>query len=113
MKRKMSNMTKDKVRVSGCLIFILAFIVLLIYLGFAVVHNLFAENIVEELTQSQINKYYTEQSIKNEIEYLAMWEYTENMSEQEYYDTFFKNDCAEYEYVMKKEKEEVKKCQKN
>jgi hypothetical protein len=86
----------------------------LIILLFVAIVNLFAtDQFVELSEQEQINKYYTEQSIKNEIDYIAMWEYTENMSEQEYYDTFFKNDCAEYEYVMKKEKEEVKKCQKN
>jgi len=109
MKRKMSNMTKDKIFVLFVIFVILLFLTLII-IG---VKKLFAESPNIELTQSQINKYYTEQTIKNEIEYIAMWEYTENMSEQEYYDTFFKNDCAEYEYVMKKEKEEVKKCQKN
>lgn len=40
--------------------------------------------------QEQINKYYAEELIKSEIEYAALWEYVENMSEQEYYDTFFK-----------------------
>lgn len=109
MKRKMSNMTKDKIFVLFAIFVILLFLTLIV-IG---VKKLFAESPNIELTQSQINKYYTEQTIKNEIEYIAMWEYTENMSEQEYYDTFFKNDCAEYEYVMKKEKEEVKKCQKN
>lgn len=45
----------------------------------------------EELTEVEsINKYYAEQTIKSEIEYAALWDYVENMSEQEYYDTFFK-----------------------
>ena len=45
----------------------------------------------EELTEVEsINKYYAEQTIKSEFEYAALWEYVENMSEQEYYDTFFK-----------------------
>ena len=52
------------------------------------VRSLFAQ---EQLTEiEQINKYYAEQTIKSEIEYAALWEYVENMSEQEYYDTFFK-----------------------
>lgn len=110
MKRKMSNLTKYKVRVSGCLLFIIGFIALIIYLCFAIVHNLFAEtNKPIVLTeQAQINKYYTEETLKSEMSFLSMWHYVENMSEQEYYDTFYKNDCAEYEYVMKKEREAKK-----
>lgn len=38
----------------------------------------------------QINKYRAEELIKSEMHFLAMWNYVENMSEQEYYDTFFK-----------------------
>lgn len=45
----------------------------------------------EELTEVEsINKYYAEQTIKSEIEYAALWEYVENMSEEEYCNTFFK-----------------------
>lgn len=45
----------------------------------------------EELTEIEsINKYYVEQTIKSEIEYAALWEYVENMSEEEYCNTFFK-----------------------
>lgn len=52
------------------------------------IKSLFA---AEQLTEIEsINKYYAEQTIKSEIEYAALWEYVENMSEQEYYDTFFK-----------------------
>lgn len=55
------------------------------------VRSLFAVPAAAELSDvEQINKYYTEQTIKSEIEYAALWEYVENMSEQEYYDTFFK-----------------------
>lgn len=36
------------------------------------------------------NKYYTEETIKNEMRFNAMWEYTESMTEEEYYNTFFK-----------------------
>ena len=109
MKRKMSNMTKDKIFILFVIFIILLFLTLII-IG---VKKIFAESHDIELTQSQINKYYAEETIKNEMSFLSMWDYVEKMSEQEYYDTFYKNDCAEYEYVMKKEKEEVKKCQKN
>lgn len=37
----------------------------------------------------QMNKIYAEETIKNEMRFNAMWEYTENMSEQEYTETFF------------------------
>lgn len=106
---KMSNRTKDIIFFLFW-IFVIAFTIFA--LGFAVGKS-FAEPIKSLTETEQINKFYTEETIKNEMYFLAMWEYTENMSEQEYYDTFYKNDCAEYEYVMKKEKEEVKKCQKN
>lgn len=51
------------------------------------VKSLFAAEITE--TES-MNKYYAEQTIQNEMRYLAMWEYTESMSEEEYCNTFFK-----------------------
>ena len=54
------------------------------------VRSLFAVPVVELSEQQQINKYYAEQTIKSEIEYAALWEYVENMSEEEYCNTFFK-----------------------
>jgi len=105
----MSNKTKDKIFIT----FFLVAIVWLVILLFVAIVSLFADYSPVLNEREQINKYYAEQTIQNEMSSLATWDYVENMSEQEYYDTFFKNDCAEYEYVMKKEKEEVKKCQKN
>ena len=75
------------------LIFIAICVVVIYVLSGAVwyVRSLFAVPAAAELSDvEQINKYYTEQTIKSEIEYAALWEYVENMSEQEYYDTFFK-----------------------
>lgn len=103
---KMSNRAKD-ITFFCLVIFVIVFAIFA--LGFAVGKSFAQEIIVTELTeQEQINKFYTEETVKSEMYFLAMWEYTENMSEQEYYDTFFKNDCAEYEYVMKKEREAKK-----
>lgn len=54
------------------------------------VRSLFAVPVEDLSDIEQINKYYTEQTIKSEIEYAALWEYVENMSEEEYCNTFFK-----------------------
>lgn len=74
------------------LIFIAICVVVIYVLSGAVwyVKSLFAVPAAELSDVEQINKYYTEQVVKSEIEYVALWEYVENMSEQEYYDTFFK-----------------------
>lgn len=45
----------------------------------------------EELTEVEtMNKYYTEEMIKNEMRYLEMWQYTESMTEEEYCNTFLR-----------------------
>jgi hypothetical protein len=71
------------------IIFIAICVVVVYVLSGAVwcVKSLFAQELTEIET---INKHYAEETIKSEIEYAALWEYVENMSEQEYYDTFFK-----------------------
>ncbi len=104
MKKRVSNKTKDKIFIT---FFLIAIMWLAVLLCVAIV-NIFADFPPVLNAKEEMNKYYTEQTIQNEMQCLATWDYVENMSEQEYYDTFFKNDCAEYEYVMKKEKEEVK-----
>lgn len=83
---KMSNRTKD-ITFFCLVIFVIVFVIFA--LGFAVGKSFAQEIIVTELTeQEQINKFYTEEAVKSEMYFLAMWEYTENMSEQEYADTF-------------------------
>lgn len=69
---KMSNLTKDKLK-------ILAILILLIWIVSGIFYYLFADN-----------REYNEEQIKTEIRYLTMWEYTENMSDEEYQETFFK-----------------------
>lgn len=102
----MTNRTKD-IMFFFLVVFVIAFAIFAC--GFWVGKS-FADEPKAILTeQEQINKFYAEESIKNEMSFLSMWHCVENMSEQEYYETFFKDDCAEYEYVIKKEKENIDK----
>lgn len=86
----MTNRTKD-IMFFFLVIFVIAFVIFAC--GFWVGKS-FAEPVIAEekpLTEiEQINKFYAEETIKNEMYFLAMWEYTENMSEEEYAETFFK-----------------------
>ena len=83
---KMSNRAKD---ITFFCLVIFVIVLAIFVLGFAVGKSFAQEIIVTKLTeQEQINKFYTEESVKSEMYFLAMWEYTENMSEQEYANTF-------------------------
>lgn len=85
MRRRMSNLTKDKLKI----VITLTIIILgLAWLLSGLIHYLFAAD--TKLTeQEQINKAYTEQQIRQEIRYWQMWEYTENMTEEEYAKAFY------------------------
>lgn len=90
MIKKMSNRAKD---ITFFLLVIFVIMFAIFALGFAVGKSSAEPVIAEEkpLTEiEQINKFYAEETIKNEMYFLAMWEYTENMSEEEYAETFFK-----------------------
>ena len=57
----------------------------------------FIENVAKADTKEivltereQINKFYTEERIKAEIEYLSAWNTIESMSDEEYNETFYK-----------------------
>lgn len=71
------------------LIFIAICVVVIWVLSGAVwyVRSLFAQELTEIET---MNKHYAEETIKSEMRYFAMWEYTESMTEEEYCNTFFK-----------------------
>ena len=84
---KISNKEKDYISIFVIAIIIGAIIWLLTGAIFYVA-SLFAEY----TTNQDINKYYTEEQVKLEMKYLEMWNYTENMSEQEYSETFFKGE---------------------
>lgn len=88
MIKKISNKTKD---ILFFLLVIFVIIFTIFSFGFWVGKSSAQEIIVTELTeQEQINKFYTEEAVKSEMYFLAMWDYTEKMSEQEYAETFFK-----------------------
>lgn len=78
---KISNKTKAVMLIIGIL-----FVVFWVLVGATCwIVSLFAEELTEP---NQINKYYTEETIKTEMQFLAMWEYTENMLPEEYNKTF-------------------------
>lgn len=81
---KISNKAKDLILISG---FLLVLFWLLIGATCWVI-SLFAEPIPTE----NINKAYNEQQIYQEMRYLQMWNYTENMSEEEWKNTFLKGE---------------------
>ena len=81
---KISNKTKDLALIIGIL---LVLFWLLIGATCWVV-SLFAEEAKND--NSAINKMYAEETIVLEMQYAKMWEYTENMAEKEYADTFLR-----------------------
>ena len=79
---KLSNKAKDY-------IVVIAICVLVIWvLTGAVwyVKSLFAEELTEV---ESMNKYYAEETIKSEMRFLAMKHYMDNISVEEYVETFF------------------------
>lgn len=91
--KKMRNITKDKIFIIAflCFIFFVASCLSLLFV-FAIksITKLNAEEIKIELTeQQQINKFYTEERIKAEMYYLSACDCIENMSDEEYNETFF------------------------
>ena len=84
---KLSNKAKDYIVLTVICVLVIWF------LSGAVmwVRSLFAEEIKLSDIELQ-NKYYVEQNIQTEMRFLAMWEYTENMSTEEYVATFFKEE---------------------
>ena len=84
---KLSNKAKDYIVVVAICV-----AVIWILSGAVIwVRSLFAEE--TKLSDIELqNKYYAEERIKTEMRYFAMWEYTENMSTEEYIETFFKGE---------------------
>lgn len=83
---KISNKAKDYI------VLVVIFVLVVWILTGAVwyVKSLFAEEITKLNDIEKMNRFYAEECIKNEMRFLAMWEYTENMSTEEYVATFFK-----------------------
>lgn len=92
--KRLSNKTKDKIVVIAFVCF-LFFIAVCISLLFAFAINSIAKVNAEEITtelngKEQMNKFYAEETIKAEIEYFASWAVIESMTEEEYAETFYK-----------------------
>lgn len=82
---KLSNKAKDY-------IVVVAICVAVIWLlsGAVIwVRSLFAQELTEV---ESMNKYYAEQTIQSEMNYLAMKHYMDNVSVEEYVATFFKGE---------------------
>ena len=82
---KISNKVKDY-------IVIIAICVLIIWLlsgAMLWVSSLFAQDNVYLTDVEKMNKFYAEESIKSEMRYFAMKEYMDNISIEEYIETFF------------------------
>lgn len=81
----MKNKTKDYIVITIICVLVIWFLSGAVWY----VQKLFAE----ELTDVEIqNKLYAEWLIQREMEYFKMWEYTEQMAEIEYIDTFYKGE---------------------
>lgn len=87
---KITNKTKDKILVLTFMLCLLALIVM----GFVAVFNLFSMDIqAAELTEvQQYNKYFTEEKIKTEMNFLASCKLIEEMTDEEYEETFLKGE---------------------
>ena len=80
---KLTNKTKDYIVVVAiCVLVIWVLTGAVLY-----VKSLFAQEITEV---ESMNKYYAEETIKSEMRFLAMKHYMDNISVEEYIDTFFK-----------------------
>ncbi len=85
---KLSNKAKDYIVLTVICILVIWFLSGAVWY----VKSLFAEENVYLSDAEKMNKYYAEERIKTEMRYFAMWEYTENMSTEEYIETFFKGE---------------------
>lgn len=92
--KKMSNKTKD---ILFFLIVIFVIVFTIFACGFWVGRSYAAEPILSEV--EQYNKFCSEEQIKTEMRWLALKEYVATMSEEEYCETFFKDDGKEYEHA--------------
>lgn len=82
---KISNKAKDYI----VLTVICVLVIWLLSGAVWYVKSLFAEELTEVET---MNRYYAEETIKSEMNYLAMKHYMDNISVEEYVETFFKGE---------------------
>lgn len=82
---KISNKAKDYI----VLTVICVLVIWLLSGAIWYVKSLFAEELTEVET---MNRYYAEETIKSEMNYLAMKHYMDNITVEEYIETFFKGE---------------------
>lgn len=82
---KLTNKTKDYIVVVAICVLVIWVLTGAIWY----VKSLFAEEITEV---ESMNKYYAEQTIQSEMRFNAMKEYMDNISVEEYIETFFKGE---------------------
>ena len=83
---RISNKTKDKIMV---LSFMLAVMFMFVFLMFAIMSLIVKK---AEATEINYNKFMTEERIKAEMYHNSVCELIDNMSDEEYYETFFKGE---------------------
>lgn len=86
---KISNKEKDYISIILAIVFF-AGIIWLLTGAVLYVKSLFAEDL-----QNNINKYLAEQQIQQEIRYLELKNYIDNMSEEEFNEIFYKENINE------------------
>ena len=88
---KISNNEETKAKKQLIKILIVLAILWLLSSVVVYVKSLFAEEI--KLTDVELmNKYYAEENIKSEMNFLAMKHYMDNITVEEYIETFFKGE---------------------
>lgn len=86
---KMNNKEKDYLSIIVAAIIFGALIWLLTGAIFYI-SSLFAEETLTDIEKA--NKFYAEEQIKTEIRYLALKDYVDNMSEEEFIECFYKEE---------------------
>ena len=82
---KVSNKTKDKLLILSFMISVLFMFVFLVFAIFSLITK-------AEAREINFNKYMTEERIKAEMYHNSVCELIDNMSDEEYYETFFKEE---------------------
>lgn len=86
---KMSNKEKDYLSIIVAAIIFGAFIWLLTG-AVLYISSLFAEETLTDIEKA--NKFYAEEQIKTEMRWLALKDYVDNMSEEEFIECFYKDE---------------------
>ena len=83
---KISNKNKDKLLI---LVFMFLVMFMFVFLIFSII-SLITKKV--EATEINYNKFMTEERIKAEMYHNSVCELIDNMSDEEYYETFFKEE---------------------